>query len=486
MSTHQARPTSVAILAGALAFAVAVPLTAQTTDDPFPEPIPERDGAVVVDFVELATIPDFEGSAPRMMLLIDEPDTDRMFLADMWGVLYSISYDGQTVEEYLDLTDSRWDFEVQSRGQERGLQSFAFHPDFGDEGSPGYGKFYTYVDVVETSPPADFTPPGGQDSHDTVLLEWTAESADAATYDGGPPREVMRFEQPFGNHNAGHLAFNPLASPGDDDYGILYMGVADGGSGGDPMDLSQDLRSAFGKVFRIDPLGSDAANGEYGIPEDNPYADDGDPETLDEIWVSGVRNPQRFNWDPANGNLFVADIGQNIVEELSLMTSGDDLGWNDWEGSFRFIGREAVGTEDPRGDPDLVYPVAEYGHGDPVLLPRRRAAITGVHVYRDGPVEELRDLVIFGDNPAGELFYIPADDLPEGGESAIRRILLNDDGEAKTLVDVVQEKMDEQGRGETTDQADVRFGHGPDGQLLLLNKFDGVVRLVVPGEGGAG
>ena len=121
---------------------------------------------------------------------------------------------------------------------------------------------------------------GGQDSHDTVLLEWTAVHPEALTYDGGPPRELLRLEQPFRNHNGGHIAFNPRSSPGDLDFGMLYVGVADGGSGGDPLGLGQNLGSAFGKILRIHPLGSNSTNGRYGVPADNPYARDGIDRTL--------------------------------------------------------------------------------------------------------------------------------------------------------------------------------------------------------------
>ncbi len=183
----------------------------------------------------------------------------------------------------------------------------------------------------------DFVPGGGNNSHDTILLEWTAKNPAAATYDGGPPRELMRFEHPFGNHNGGQLAFNPLATSRDADFGLLYIGSADGGSGGDPLDLAQNLHSAFGKLLRIDPLGSNSANGKYGIPASNPFVKDNDPKTLGEIYAWGLRNPQRFTWDPKNGNMFVADIGQNTVEEINLVTAGANLGWNDWEGSFAFV-----------------------------------------------------------------------------------------------------------------------------------------------------
>ena len=282
--------------------------------------------------------------------------------------------------------------------------------------------------------------------------------------------------QPFRNHNGGQIGFNPLASPEDADFGLLYIGSADGGSGGDPLDLAQNLNSAFGKILRIDPLGSDSANGRYGIPTDNPFATDGDATTLGEIYAYGVRNPQRFGWDSANGNMFLADIGQSIVEELSLVTAGANLGWNDWEGSFRFISRQEVSLVDPRGEAGLTYPVVEYGQLDPLL--QRSSAATGVVVYRHDAIPQLRNLVLFGDNPSGEVFSIHADQLPSGGQDAIRRILFNDNGASKTLLQLIQEKNSDQGKSPAT-RADLRFGTGPDNQIFLLNKRDGTIRLLV-------
>ena len=159
---------------------------------------------------------------------------------------------------------------MQSAGRERGFQSFALHPQFGRPGTPGFGKFYTWTDSTNTAPRPDFTPGGGNNTHHTVLLEWTAKTPGAATYDGGPPREMLRLEQPFANHNAGHMGFNPNAAAGSPEFGLLYVGVADGGSGGDPLNLAQNLGSPFGKIFRIDPLGSNSANGKYGVPRQQP------------------------------------------------------------------------------------------------------------------------------------------------------------------------------------------------------------------------
>jgi glucose/arabinose dehydrogenase len=459
----------------ASAWLVASPAVAQTSNDPFPTPIHADEGVIAVNFVEFAVIPDAGAEAPRMMLLLDEPGTRRLFVNTMRGALYSVSYDGKTVAPYLDVNAAEWGVPVQSQGNERGFQSFAFHPQFAQRGAPGYGRFYTYLDTSRTTATADFVPGGGNHSHDTVLLEWTAKDAEAGIYDGGPPREIFRAEQPFPNHNGGLIAFNPLARPGAADFGLLYVGLADGGSGGDPLSLAQNLRSAFGKILRIDPLGRNSANGQYGIPASNPFAGDGNEQTLGEVYAYGVRNPQRFSWDSRNGAMIVADIGQNTVEEISPVTAGANLGWNKWEGSFTF-GKGGVGTADPRGEAGLTYPIVEYDHRDPLL---QRTAVTGVYVYRQTAVRALTNKLIFGDNPSGEVFYIDADAPPRGGQDAIRRILFNDRGAHKRLLQLIQEKNVAQGRTPAP-RADLRLGVGHDGQIFILNKRDGVIRQIVP------
>lgn len=464
------------------ALLTASPLFAQTTGNPFPAPIEAVEGLVVVRAVEFAALPDVGGQAARMMLLVDEPGTRRLFVNDMRGPLYSVSYDGQSVAPYVDINDPRWGVDVEAGSRERGFQSFAFHPQFGQQGTPGYGKFYTWTDTRNNQQPADFRPGGGSNPHHTVLLEWTARDAGAATYDGGLPRELMRFEQPYSNHNAGMLAFNPVARPGDADFGLLYVGSADGGSGGDPLGLAQNLESAFGKVLRIDPLGSNSANGRYGVPASNPFAGQGQSAALGEIYAYGLRNPQRFGWDRANGNLFLADIGQSTIEKVTLVPAGANLGWNLWEGSFRFAGGGrggGVNVEAPRSDPGVTYPVVEYDQQDALLM--NSSAVTGVHVYRSGPISQLRDLVLFGDFPSGEIFYFHADRLPQGGQDGIRRVLLNDGSGAgpKTFLQIIREKNTAQGRS-PVNRTDLRFGAGPDGQVFLLNKHDGTIRLLVP------
>lgn len=463
------------LLALAAVFATASPLAAQTNVDPFPEPIGAGHPPIVVDFVDFAVVPGVGEASPRMTLLITEPGTHRLFVNDMNGPIHSMSYDGKTVTLFVDTNDEKWGYAVQARGSERGLQSFAFHPQFGQAGTPGYGKFYTWVDIVDTAPTPDFRPGDAtRDSHDTVLLGWTAKNPTAATYDGDAPRELLRLEQPYSNHNGGQLAFNSTAAPGSADFGLLYVGVADGGSGGDPMNMAQDLSSAFGKIFRIDPMGTNSANGKYGIPADNPFASDAAPNSLGEIYAYGTRNPQRFAWDPKNGNLFMADIGQNTVEELTLVPKGANLGWNTWEGSFGYAGREGVRLDDQRGDPTVTFPVAEYGQPDPLL--QNQSAATGVHVYRANAVSAIADMVLWGDNPSGEVWAVPADTLTSGGQASIRRVLMNDAGTPKSLLELIRQTKPEARR------ADLRMGSGPEGEVFILNKQDGIVRKLVPGR----
>jgi len=453
--------------------------SAEPTQNPYPKAIEATAGVIKVRFVEFASLPTVPGQtqAARMMLLVDEPGTKRLFVNDMVGPLYTVSYDGKTVTPYLDLNAAEWGYPVQSRGGERGFQSFAIHPQFNERGSRGYGKFYTYSDTSAMTETADFTTPGTQHSHDTVLLEWTAKTPSAASYDGGNPKELLRWAQPYGNHNAGHATFNPLAKPGDADFGLLYFGIADGGSGGDPFGVGQDLKSGFGKILRIDPLETNSANGKYGIPASNPFVKKGNA-ALGEIYAYGIRNVQRIFWDSKTGGMFMSDIGQNAIEEISPVTSGANLGWNIWEGSLRFHSRKGAIPGEARSDKSMTFPVAEYDHVDPLLL--NNVATIGGFVYRHSAIPQLTGKLIFGDNPSGEIFYVSADTLPEGGSDPIRRVLFDDKGSTKTFLQVIQEKNTAQGV-KPANRADLRFGVGPDGQIFVLNKHDGTIRMLVAG-----
>jgi len=453
-------------------------LPAGQTNDPFPQPIVSAEGVITVTLREFASLPDINGVAARAMTLVEEPGTRRrLFVSDMHGLLYVLGQDGRTVSQYLDLRDPKWGVAVQSQGRERGLQSFTLHPQFAQAGAPGFGRFYTYTDITADTVAPDFTTPNATSTHETVLHEWKALRPSAATYDGERPRELIRLRQPFANHNGGAIAFNSTARQGSADFGLLYVGVGDGGNGGDPMGLAQNLGSAFGKILRIDPLGKNGRGGKYGIPAANPFVSKAG--ALPEIFAYGVRNSQRFAWDTKNGAMFLSDIGQNIVEEVSPVTAGANLGWNTWEGSYRFVSRQAVRTDSVRGDPKVTYPIVEWDQVDSVLLDNGSSASVSLVVYRSNAIPQLTNRIVFGDMPSGEVFHVSADTLPKGGQDAIRRVLfVTAPGAApRPVLEIIQEKNRAQGKT-VAQRADLRFDVTAAGRIFVLNKADGTIRVM--------
>jgi glucose/arabinose dehydrogenase len=452
-------------------------IPAGQTRDPFPQPIVADQDVITVTLREFASLPNIDSVAARAMTLVDEPTTRRLFVSDMHGLLYVVSPDGRTVTQYLDLRDAKWGVGVQSRGRERGLQSFTLHPQFAQAGAPGFGKFYTYTDVSNQAPAPDFTTPNAATTHDLVLLEWTAKTPGAAMYDGAGPREIIRWRQPFQNHNGGAIAFNSTARAGTPEFGLLYVSVADGGSGGDPMNLAQNLESSFGKILRIDPLGTNGRNGKYGVPASNPLVTRAN--ALPEIYAYGIRNSQRLGWDSRNGAMYISDIGQNVVEEVSPVTAGANLGWNAWEGSFRFMPSRAVLVDSTRSDPAVTFPIVEWDQLDPILLRSNSSASVGAAIYRSTVVPQLNGRLLFGDMPSGELFHVNADQLPKGGQDPIRRVLfVTATGQApRTFLQIIQEKNTAQGKTPAT-RADLRFDVTATGHIFLLNKADGTIRVI--------
>ena len=515
-------PCALALVLGPLAVAAQAPPVVPFSQDAFLDHIADPEPLLVnvSEFVELP--PTAWGSPQDLQALVDVPGAGRLIVSTFHGTLWAVSYDGAEVSTYLDIAHARE--AVVPSGVRSGVEGFggsAFHPQFAVAGTPGFGKFYTLLEVSDTEPPADFTPRRSEDDFlDTVLLEWTARDPTAWTYDGGPPRELMRIEQPYTGHrhHGGAIHFRPGAGPSAPDYGLLYAAIGDGGSSGgvgDPMDMAQDLGKVYGKLLRIDPLGSNSANGRYGIPADNPFAGDGREETLGEIWAYGMRNPNSFGWDASNGKLYVADIGEDTTEEISLVSAGSNLGWSAWEGSFRVVRRRlqyrglayrfaklwswathsATDADFPSDngpdaataemrDPGVTYPVVEYDRHDPLFWLTGYVAVTGVVVCRECNVPQLNGKVLFGDVASGVLMYFPADGAPtRGGPESIRQVLLVDSagrrwagGRGKTLLKLVQEKRVAQGRDQPGHRVDLRFGTSASGDVFLITKRDGVIR----------
>ena len=431
-------------------------------------------GNIIVDLETFARLPNSGGTYARANLLRPAPD-GRLFVNDQRGVLYTVSADGATVTPYLNLAS--YVALLQDTG-ERGFQSFAFHPDFNTAGAAGYGKFYTMDSQSDTTKAATFVPGNGARDHDEVLLEWTAQNPAAGTFTpanaAAPYREVLRIARPNSNHNAGFLSFNPTATAAD--RGNLYLGTGDSGGGGDPLNLAQTLNNAYGAVLRINPLAPTTGtahpsnNAQYSIPSDNPFYT-GKGTFLPEKFAAGFRNPQRFVWDSANGRMFVADIGQNLVEEVDVCIAGANYGWNKREGSnvYNADGSNGANSRADAVTTGYTYPIAEYAH-----YSGAGNAVTTGPVFRDGRVPALNGRLIFSDFVNGVPYTLDANNLPDGGSTGITELRLRSAGAEITFLNLIKQT------NTAATRADLRFGTDASGNVYFLNKQDGIIRRIVP------
>lgn len=249
-----------------------------------------------------------------------------------------------------------------STGGERGLLSVAFHPDYANNGR----FFVNYTDRAGS----------------TVIAEYRV-SDDPNVADAASERVLLTFEQPYANHNGGQLAFGP--------DGFLYIGTGDGGAANDPLNAGQDMSTLLGKLLRID-----VDNGEpYAIPESNPFV--GQDGARAEIWAYGLRNPWRFSFDRATGDLFIADVGQNAFEEINFQpassTGGENYGWRVTEGAHCFDPPEGCDTS------GITMPIMEYSHRSGA-----GRSITGGYLYRGDTVSTLENAYVFGDFVSGNIW----------------------------------------------------------------------------------
>jgi hypothetical protein len=348
----------------------------------------------------------------------------------------------------------------------RGLLGTAFHPEYTNSSSPGYRKFYTFhsVPVPGTPVPVDFVSPGTV-THHNLVTEWKlcdlAEnpSCTPGAIDVTTRREIFRQAHVDntlqGLHSGGMLEFGP--------DGYLYGHIGTPPQGTAQLLLAQNLDSFHGKIFRIDPLdpdlttGSDdpvSANGNYRIPDDNPFADEGQyPTALDEIYARGLRNMYRFSIDPVSNNLIGGDVGNSSREEVSAVPAGGNMGWPHREGSI--AGPVSGGT------PPFVSPLGDYTHED------GRAAVGG-YVYR-GSIPLLQGKYIFGEFSWGNAAY----------NDNLGRLLWIDPFDAMgDLKDPSQISIQELSRGEscddsfttlcTLDMTLYSFGTDDDGELYAV------------------
>jgi glucose/arabinose dehydrogenase len=279
------------------------------------------------------------------------PGDNRFFIVEQRGTIRILENGALQSGNFLDI-QSLTNFD----GQEQGLLGLAFHPDYSTN-----HKFYVNYTLDEGD-------------RETIIAEYQTLANDPNTADPNSERVLLVVNQPFTNHKGGQLVFGP--------DGFLYIGLGDGGSGGDPLGNGQNLSTFLGKMLRISVDPPFATGKEYGIPADNPFAGGGG---LPEIYAYGLRNPWRFSFEPVTNRLFVADVGQDSWEEVDILQKGGNFGWNVMEGKHCY-----PPTTTTCDMTNKILPITEYPHTDGV-------AVIGGYVYKGSAIPSLANKYIFAD-----------------------------------------------------------------------------------------
>lgn len=277
---------------------------------------------------------------------------ERLFVVEQGGVIKIVDVNGVVNSTpFLDIQS------IVNAGGERGLLGLAFHP-----GYQTNGRFFVHY---------------SNSSGDTQISEFSVSASNPDIADPNSEVMLLTVSQPFSNHNGGTIAFGPQD-------GYLYIGLGDGGGGGDTNNNAQNPTLLIGKLLRID-IDSQSGGNNYGIPSDNPFISD--PNTRDEIWATGLRNPFRFTMDPETNSIWIGDVGQNAREEVnraSLNQAGLNYGWRCYEGNAPY---NTSGCPD---ESELTFPVFDYSWNG-------GGSVIGGYVYRGDLYADLQDVYVFGD-----------------------------------------------------------------------------------------
>jgi len=424
-------------------------------EDPIPKKISHSGRYLKVEEVAIAPPTREEPPLARInkMLMHD----GRWFVHDLQGVLYELE-DNEFIP-FLDLRLEEKNF-IDKPGLGTGLGSFAFHPEFAEN-----GLLYTTHTEPPGTAPADFAYADSLPvALQWVLIEWSMDDPNAGTF-SGTQREMLRINMVSGIHGMQELTFNPVAQPGDADYGLLYLSVGEGGAviNGYPF-LCQNNELVWGTVLRLDPQGTNGRNHRYGIPADNPYINH--PTALAEIWAYGFRNPHRISWDTGGDHkMLISGIGQKNAEEINLGVAGANYGWCVREGTFMIDPDGNIDAPYPLPNNDEVYgytyPVAQYDHDE-------GRAISGGYVYRGEKIPELLGKYVFGDIVTGRLFITDSEQFQLGKQQPIEELGLMVNGQITNWREVTG-----------INRVDLRFGLGPEDELYMFTKSDGKVWKVV-------
>lgn len=286
------------------------------------------------------------GLSVPLYLTAPPGDAARLFIVEKTGAIRIIKDGVLLPEPFIDLSSRV------SNGGEQGLLGLAFDPDYAMT-----GRFIVH-----------FTDPAGNTTLSRLQVSANPDVADPAS-----ELVILTAAQPFANHNGGQVAFGP--------DGFLYLGLGDGGGSGDPNSRGQDLSDLLGSILRIDVRGSEP----YSVPADNPFVQSAAPE----VWSYGLRNPWRFSFDRATGDLYIADVGEQTWEEIDVSTAaqgngkGVNYGWNIMEGAHCFLANDC----DQNG---LTLPLVEYNH-------QEGCSVTGGYVYRGSAIPALQGHYLYAD-----------------------------------------------------------------------------------------
>jgi len=345
------------ILGAVLCFAIASPV-----------PLPEKT-EVIAAVPDIALAPVAAGIGP--ITAIANPGDARLFLTVQTGRVLIFSGGQVQPAAFLDLAP------LVSCCGERGLLGLAFHPQYA-------GNRFFFVDYTNTA-------------GNTVIARYQASLADADIADPASGVILLTITQPFANHNGGQLQFGP--------DGYLYIGMGDGGSANDPFCNAQRDDTLLGKLLRIDVDQNVNTAPFYGIPPSNPFAGPGTP--LDEIWAKGLRNPWRFSFDRATGDLYIADVGQGAREEIDFQpgasAGGENYGWKIMEGTLCGAGGNSgcpAGVP-PCNSPSFKSPLYEYVHAGSGSC---TGTVIGGYLYRGAAYPQLAGVYLYGDYCFGWLF----------------------------------------------------------------------------------
>lgn len=420
--------------------------------DPLPGNIESSD--LVVELEYIAQIPaSGKGQFQTRITKLDFiPGTDRLFIVDIRGKLYELR--NGVPEVYMDIADLKPDF-IDAPGLATGFGSFAFHPEFLDNGLLYTGHTEKPRKVKADFHYADSIPAVVQ----WVVTEWKVDDPNGFPM-RGTSRVLFRIDMVSGIHGMQELTFNPNSQPGDDDYGLLYIGIGDGGcvENGYPF-LVHDITKPWGSIFRIDPQGRNSTNGNYGIPATNPFVG-ASPDALGEIYAYGFRNPHRITWTQS-GLMLASNIGQAKIEAINLIRPGHNYGWPIREGTFLVDPYGDINKVYPLPEDDneagITYPVAQYDHDD-------GAAVSGGFEYTGSEIPELRDKYLFADMNNGRLYFINIPDIKDGRILPIREWYVRYDGKTVTTRELHGSK-----------RVDLRLGKDHKGDVYLFSKHDGKV-----------